>query len=77
MGVAATLIEITCRVPINKVVTQSTMSSGLVGLIALFGIAWLADTWIAANETAIIEAMGGLVEQGGLGHGAGGLQCRR
>ena len=63
MGVAATLIVITCRVPITKVVTQSTMSSGLVGLIALFGIAWLADTWIAANETAIVEAMGGLVEQ--------------
>jgi len=44
-------------------VTQSTMTSGLVGLIALFGIAWLADTWIGANETAIVGAMGDLVEQ--------------
>jgi len=39
------------------------MQSGLVGLIALFGIAWLADTWIGANEAAIVDAMGGLVEQ--------------
>jgi anaerobic C4-dicarboxylate transporter DcuA/anaerobic C4-dicarboxylate transporter DcuB len=39
------------------------MMSGLVGLIALFGIAWLADTWIGANEAQIINAMGELVEQ--------------
>jgi anaerobic C4-dicarboxylate transporter DcuB len=63
MGVAATLIVLTCRVNVREVVTQSTMSSGLVGLIALFGIAWLADTWIAANETAIVNAMGDLVEE--------------
>ena len=62
MGVTATVIVLTCRVKISKVVTQSTMTSGLVGLIALFGIAWLADTWIAANETSIVSAMGGLVE---------------
>jgi anaerobic C4-dicarboxylate transporter DcuA/anaerobic C4-dicarboxylate transporter DcuB len=62
MGVAATVIALTCRVKITEVITQSTMSSGLVGLIALFGISWLADTWIAANEPAIIDAMGGLVE---------------
>jgi anaerobic C4-dicarboxylate transporter DcuB len=63
MGVTATVIVLACGVNIKSVVTQSTMSSGLVGLIALFGIAWLADTWIAANETAIVNAMGDLVEQ--------------
>jgi anaerobic C4-dicarboxylate transporter DcuB len=62
MGVTATVIVLACKVDIKKVVTQSTMSSGLIGLIALFGIAWLADTWIAANEDAIVGAMGGLVE---------------
>jgi anaerobic C4-dicarboxylate transporter DcuB len=63
MGVTATVIVLTCKVDIKRVVTQSTMSSGLVGLIALFGIAWLADTWISANETAIVGAMGDLVEE--------------
>src|SRR4029453_9025053 len=62
MGVTATVIVLACKVDIKKVITQSTMSSGLIGLIALFGIAWLADTWIAANEDAIVNAMGGLVE---------------
>ena len=39
------------------------MLSGLVGLIDLFGIAWLADTWISANEAAIVSAVGELLEQ--------------
>ncbi len=63
MGVAATLMVLTCRVNVKDVVSQSTMLSGLVGLIALFCIAWLADTWISANEAAIVSAMGDLVEQ--------------
>ncbi len=63
MGVVATVIVLTCKVNIKNVVGQSTMMSGLIGLIALFGIAWLADTWIAANETSIVNAMGGVVEE--------------
>jgi anaerobic C4-dicarboxylate transporter DcuB len=63
MGIAATVMVLTCKVPVKDIVSQSTMLSGLVGLIALFGIAWLADTWIGANEAAIVNAMGGLVEQ--------------
>ena len=62
MGVTATVMVLTCKVNIKTVVTQSTMTSGLVGLIALFGIAWLADTWISFNEAQIVDAMGGLVE---------------
>jgi len=53
MGVTATAIVLACKVNIKNVVTQSTMTSGLIGLIALFGIAWLADTWIGANEAQI------------------------
>jgi anaerobic C4-dicarboxylate transporter DcuA/anaerobic C4-dicarboxylate transporter DcuB len=63
MGVTATAIVLFCGADVRKVVTQSTMTSGMVGLIALFGIAWLADTWIAANETSIVNAMGDLVDQ--------------
>ncbi len=62
MGVTATVIVLACKVNIKTVVTQSTMTSGLIGLIALFGIAWLADTWIGVNEAQIVDAMGGLVE---------------
>jgi anaerobic C4-dicarboxylate transporter DcuB len=63
MGVTATVIVLACKAPVKQIVTQSTMTSGLIGLIALFGIAWLADTWIGANETAIVNAMGSLVDE--------------
>jgi anaerobic C4-dicarboxylate transporter DcuB len=63
MGVVALVIVLTCKVNIKNVVGQSTMLSGLIGLIALFGIAWLADTWIAANETAIVNAMADVVAE--------------
>ena len=43
VAVVATVIVLTCKVNIKNVVGQSTMMSGLIGLIALFGIAWLAD----------------------------------
>ena len=52
MGVTATAIVLACKVNIKTVVTQSTMTSGLIGLIALFGIAWLADTWISRERGA-------------------------
>ena len=34
----------------------------MVAMIALFGIAWMADTFIANNEDAIVTALGGLAE---------------
>ena len=34
--------------------------SGMVAMIALFGIAWMADTFIANNEDAIVSALGDL-----------------
>jgi anaerobic C4-dicarboxylate transporter DcuA/anaerobic C4-dicarboxylate transporter DcuB len=37
--------------------------SGMVAMIALFGIAWMADTFIANNEDAIVAALGGLAEK--------------
>ena len=36
--------------------------SGMVAMIALFGIAWMADTFIANNEDAIVAALGSLAE---------------
>jgi anaerobic C4-dicarboxylate transporter len=34
----------------------------MVAMIALFGIAWMADTFIANNEDAIVAALGSLAE---------------
>ena len=40
----------------NDVASSPIFRSGMVAMIALFGIAWMADTFIANNEDAIVAA---------------------
>ena len=42
---------------------MSIFRSGMVAMIALFGIAWMADTFIASNEDAIVSALGDLASK--------------
>ncbi|MHA7985071.1 anaerobic C4-dicarboxylate transporter family protein [Rathayibacter sp. CAU 1779] len=62
MGVVAALIFVICRVKSSEVPKQSTFPAGIVGAIALFGIAWLANTFIAANQTLIVNGLGAMVQ---------------
>ena len=62
MLAAAALILLTCRVKAAEVPTMPIFRSGMVAMIALFGIAWMADTYIANNEDAIVLALGSLAE---------------
>ena len=62
MLAAAALILLFCKVKAATVPTMTIFRSGMVAMIALFGIAWMADTFIANNEDAIVEALGGLAE---------------
>ena len=59
---AAALIVLLCHVKATEVPGMSIFRSGMVAMIALFGIAWMADTFIANNEDAIVTALGGLAE---------------
>ncbi|QAY72800.1 anaerobic C4-dicarboxylate transporter [Agromyces protaetiae] len=61
MGVIAALIFVTCKVKAADVPKQSTFPAGIVGAIALFGIAWLANTFVAANNQLIVDGLGALV----------------
>jgi anaerobic C4-dicarboxylate transporter DcuA/anaerobic C4-dicarboxylate transporter DcuB len=63
MLTAAALILLTCRVKATEVPTMPIFRSGMVAMIALFGIAWMADTFIANNEDAIVLALGSLAEK--------------
>ena len=62
MLTAAALILVLCRVKATEVPTMPIFRSGMVAMIALFGIAWMADTFIANNEDAIVTALGSLAE---------------
>jgi anaerobic C4-dicarboxylate transporter DcuB len=61
MGVIAALIFVFCRVKASDVPKQPTFPAGMVGAIALFGIAWLANTFVAANQNLIVSGLGSVV----------------
>jgi anaerobic C4-dicarboxylate transporter DcuA/anaerobic C4-dicarboxylate transporter DcuB len=63
MLAAAALILVLCRVKAIDVPGTPIFRSGMVAMIALFGIAWMADTFIANNEDAIVQMLGDLAEQ--------------
>ncbi len=49
------------RVKPAVLVTQPLLWHGFVAAVALFGIAWMADTFIAGNKENIVEPLGRLV----------------
>ena len=62
MLTAAALILLLAHVQAGDVASTPIFKSGMVAMIALFGIAWMADTFIANNEDAIVTALGSLAE---------------
>jgi anaerobic C4-dicarboxylate transporter DcuB len=62
MLTAAALIVLFCKVKTTDIPGTSIFRSGMVAMIALFGIAWMADTFIANNQDAIVEALGNVAE---------------
>lgn len=59
---AALVIILVRQVKPSLVVEQPLLRAGYVAAVALFGIAWMADTFISANEETIIEPLGKLIE---------------
>jgi anaerobic C4-dicarboxylate transporter DcuA/anaerobic C4-dicarboxylate transporter DcuB len=61
MFVVAALILLFCK-PSAKDIPESTVfKAGIVSAIALFGLAWLTDTFIARWEAEIVDVVGGWV----------------
>jgi anaerobic C4-dicarboxylate transporter-like protein len=63
MLTAAALIVLFAKVGAADIPNTSIFRSGMVAMIALFGIAWMADTFIANNEDAIVSALGDLAQK--------------
>jgi anaerobic C4-dicarboxylate transporter DcuB len=60
MLAAAALILLLAKVKASDIPDMPIFKSGMVAMIALFGIAWMADTFIASNEEAIVGLLGDL-----------------
>jgi anaerobic C4-dicarboxylate transporter DcuA/anaerobic C4-dicarboxylate transporter DcuB len=65
MFTIAALIFVVCRVSPGDVPKQQMFGAGMVAMIALFGLAWLADTFVSANEPAIVAALEGIIQSAG------------
>jgi anaerobic C4-dicarboxylate transporter DcuB len=63
MLTAAALMLIFAHVKAADIPSTPIFKSGMVAMIALFGIAWMADTFIANNEDAIVSALGDLAQK--------------
>jgi len=61
MFTAALLILVSSRVKAPDLLHQPLLWHGFVAAVALFGIAWMADTFIAGNKKTIVEPLGRLV----------------
>ena len=60
---AAAVIMLSCRVTGEKVAHSSVFSAGMQAVVAIFGIAWLGDTFIQGNLTEIKPAVEQIVTQ--------------
>lgn len=63
MFTAAVGILFVGRPDVKTVPDQSVFKAGMVSAIALFGIAWLTATFIAAHEEFIVDTIGGWVNE--------------
>ena len=61
MLTVATIILMTCSINPGQILKAPIFMSGMVGMIALFGIAWMADTFVQANIDYITELLSDLV----------------
>ena len=63
MITAAALMIIFCKASPKKAVHGPVWQSGMVAVVAIYGIAWLADTFFANYLGQIQEMLSGMVEQ--------------
>jgi anaerobic C4-dicarboxylate transporter-like protein len=63
MFTVAAAITALCGIKAGDIVKSPLFDSGMVAVVALFGVAWMANTFIAANESVIIGGLGELAKQ--------------
>ena len=61
LSVAAVLLLVT-GVKVDEVPKTQTLRSGVVAVIGIFGLAWLGDSFIAANKDVLVPAIGKMTE---------------
>ena len=63
MLTAAFFILIICKPSVKKALESSVMRAGISAVIVIFGLAWMADTFISAHKAVWMASLGGYIEQ--------------
>jgi len=61
LSVAAVMLVAT-KVAVDEVPKTATLRSGVVAVIGIFGLAWLGDSFIGANQAVIVPAISAMTE---------------
>jgi len=61
MFTVALLILLFTKAKVSEVTKQQVFGAGIIAVLALLGIAWLADTFVSAYNAQIVDALGGAV----------------
>jgi anaerobic C4-dicarboxylate transporter-like protein len=59
----ALIMVVTCKVNVDKIAEGSVFRSGMMGVIIVFGVAWMSDTVVDANTTLIKGSVQAVVSQ--------------
>ena len=63
MLAAGALMSLLCKPNVNRIVKSAVMTACVVSLGAVFGIAWMSDSFINANRATFMEVAGELAQQ--------------
>lgn len=61
LSVGALILMLT-KAPVADVPRSNTAQAGLTAVVGIFGLAWLGDTFIKANEQVVISGLGGMAQ---------------
>ena len=61
LGIAATMVMV-CKASPEKVAKGSVFSAGMQAVIAIFGVAWMGDTFFKANQATVQGPLQHMVE---------------
>ena len=62
MLAAGALMCLVCKPDVGKIAKSQVLNAGVVSIAAVFGIAWMSDSFIAANAKVFMEVAGELAQ---------------
>lgn len=62
MLVVSALMVLICKANPDQVIRTSVFRAGMMGVVTIFGLAWMSDTWIANNLPYIKTSVAALVQ---------------